>query len=212
MTADPEEIRRRIEDTRSELSADVNALTEKVNPSRVVARRVDRTRAALTNVKDKVVGTTENAASTVADTAGSAVSATTGRVSSMASSAADTVTAVPQAARRGTQGNALAAGLIAFGGGWLIASLIPTSHKEQELAGQAKDRLGEQLQPVAQQVQQAASDLAESLREPAHQAVESVKSTASDATSTVAEQSRAAASQVSERAGEAKQNVGKQTG
>ena len=44
------------------------------------------------------------------------------------------------AARRQTQGNPLAAGLIAFGVGWLVSSLLPDSQKERELAHQLKDR------------------------------------------------------------------------
>ena len=44
---DPEVIRRDIESTRSDLSRNVDALTEKVSPSRVVGRRVDRAKDAL---------------------------------------------------------------------------------------------------------------------------------------------------------------------
>ena len=43
---DPDQIRREIERTQAHLSSDVDALTEKVTPSRIVARRVDRARAA----------------------------------------------------------------------------------------------------------------------------------------------------------------------
>ena len=39
-SSDPDVIRRQIEDTRRELSYDVDALNEKVNPARVVDRRV----------------------------------------------------------------------------------------------------------------------------------------------------------------------------
>ncbi|HEX6404200.1 MAG TPA: DUF3618 domain-containing protein, partial [Pseudonocardiaceae bacterium] len=183
MASDPDQIRRQIEHTRNELTANVTALTEKLTPSRAVARRVDRTRQTLTNVKDKIIGTADDAVSTAGDTATSAASATVDRVSSMASSAADTVSSAasgaadavtstassaveavssaPQAARRKAQGNPLAAGLIAFGCGWLAGSLIQSSRKERELAKQAKDRLEKQLQPVAQQVKQAASDVAD---------------------------------------------------
>jgi len=42
---DPDRIRREIEHTQANLSTDVNALTEKVTPSRIVARRVDRAKA-----------------------------------------------------------------------------------------------------------------------------------------------------------------------
>jgi ABC-type transporter Mla subunit MlaD len=199
VVADPDQIRRRIERTRDALSANVNALTEKVTPSRAMARQVDRTRHTMTNVKDKIMGTAEDAASTAADTAStigetasSVASTTADQVSSMASSAVDAVTSAPQAVRRRAQGNPLAAGLIAFGGGWLAASLIQSSRKERELAAQAKDRLADQLEPLAKQAKEIASDVTDTLREPVQQAVESVKSTASDAAASVAEEGRAA--------------------
>lgn len=208
MTANPDQIRRRIELTRSELSANVNALTEKVTPSRVVARKVDRTRQTVTNVKDRIMGTAENAASAVGDTvsaigetvsaigetASSAASTTADQMSSMVSNAVDTVTSAPQTAQRRAQGNPLAVGLIAFGGGWLVASLIQTSRKERELALQAKDRLVDKLEPVAKQVKQIASEVTDSLREPAEEAVESVKSKASDAVESVKSRTSDAAS------------------
>ena len=181
MTTDPDLIRDRIERTRDELSADVNALSEKVSPGKAVGRRVDRTRNAMASFKDRIMGTTGNAMSTASDTAGSAVSTTAERVSSAASSTADTIGSMPRTVQRRTEGNPLAAGLIAFGVGWLVASVLPASRREQELAAQATDKLGEQLQPVAEQLQQAASESKENLREPAQQAVESVRSTASDA-------------------------------
>jgi hypothetical protein len=207
MTSNPDQIRRQIEHTRNELSADVNALTEKLTPSRAVARRVDRTRETLTHVKDKIIGVAEDAASTVSDTASSAASTTADRVSSVASSAADTVSSAPQVARRKAQGNPLAAGLIAFGAGWLAASLIQSSRQERELARQAQQRISKQLQPMAQQVKQAASDVADNMREPVQQAAQSIKSTGRDAAATVIQKSRTAADQVSDRAEQAKRNV-----
>ncbi|MCA1835938.1 MAG: DUF3618 domain-containing protein [Actinobacteria bacterium] len=228
MTADPDQIRRQIEHTQQMLSADVNALAEKVSPRAAVARRTDRARQTLTNVKDTIMGTAEdavstvgdtatdaastvsdttrnaastvsetarNTVSTVSDTASSVVSAAADRVSSMASSAADAVSSVPQVVRRRAQGNPLAAGLIAFGAGWLAASVIKSSRQERKLLEQATDRLGERLEPMAQQAKQVAANVADNLRVPAQQAFDSVTSTASEAASTVADQARAAANQ-----------------
>ena len=44
MSTDPDQIRSEIDQTQRELSADVDALTEKVSPQRIVERRVRRTR------------------------------------------------------------------------------------------------------------------------------------------------------------------------
>lgn len=64
----------------------------------------------------------------------------TGSVSGTASTAADSVTSTAQGAvdtiERQTEGHPLAAGLIAFGAGWLISSLMPASEKEARAAQQ----------------------------------------------------------------------------
>jgi gas vesicle protein len=195
-TTDPDRLRDQIERTRTELSTDVNALTEKVSPSRAMSRQVDRTRGALASMKDAIMGTTTEATGRMTDT-----------VSQAASSTGEAITSAPDAARRRAEGNPLAAGLVAFGLGWLVSSLMPVSRKEQELASQATDRLGEQLRPVAEQVQQAASEVADNLREPAAQAADSVRSTASEAVSTVADEGRAAAGQVTDRTQQARDQV-----
>jgi Protein of unknown function (DUF3618) len=229
-SSDPEQIRRDIERTQAALSQDVDALAEKVTPGKIVERRVDRARDAATRLKEKVmgsdpygnqhgaggyVGDVRSAASTATDRASGTASSAASSVQGAASSAAGTVqdaasTAVgavqeaPQAIRRQTRGNPLAAGLIAFGAGWLVSSLLPASRREQELADQAKQVAQEKVQPAAQQV---AAEVKENLREPAQQAVESVKSTAQDAKDTVTDEGRSAAQDVQGRAQDAAGNV-----
>ena len=219
-SSDPEQIRREIERTQAALSQDVDALTDKVTPGKIVERRVDRARDAATKLKEKVMGsdphgsggyggggvrsaasqtadrvsgTASSAASSVQDAAASAA----GTVQDVASTAADAVQQAPQAIRRQTRGNPLAAGLIAFGAGWLVSSLLPASRREQELADQAKQVAQEKVQPVLQQV---AGEVGDNLREPVQQAAESVKATAQDAKQTVADEGRWAAQDVSGQA------------
>ncbi len=233
--SDPDEIRREIERTQANLSQGVDALTEKVTPSKIVERRVDRARdtavrlkekvmgsnplqsggqhsggqtvsgghiggggvsAAASQAADRVSGTASSAASSVQDAAGAAA----GAVQDAASTAAGAVQEAPQAIRRQTRGNPLAAGLIAFGAGWLVSSLLPASRREQELADQAKQVAQERVAPVAQQV---AGEVKENLREPAQQAVESLKTTAQDAKDTVTEEGRSATQDVQGRAQDA---------
>jgi len=219
---DPEQLRREIERTQAALSQDVDALTEKVTPGKIVERRVDRARDAATRLKEKVMGSdpysghssgggvrqaASHAADRVSGTASSATASVQDAASSAASSvqdaaatAADAVQQAPQAIRRQTRGNPLAAGLIAFGAGWLVSSLLPATRREQELADQAKQVAQEKVAPVAQQV---AGEVRENLREPAQQAVDSVKATAQDAKDTVADEGRLAAQDVSGRAQDA---------
>ena len=61
MSTDPDQIRSEIDQTQREMSADVDALTEKLSPSRIVERRVRRTRTAMTNMKDRIMGSTSDA-------------------------------------------------------------------------------------------------------------------------------------------------------
>ena len=219
MTSDPEQIRREIEYTRRDLSAKVDALTEKVNPSRAMQRKVDHARSSMISIKDKIMGTAEDTASSTAEAVNSAASDAaertssvasdvTERASSAASKATDMVTSIPQAARRQAQGNPLAAGLIALGAGWLVSSLLPPSRKEQELASQATNAVSQQVQPLAQQLGQTAQGMAQNLQKPAQQAVESVQATASRAASTITDQSRSAAEDIARRAEQAKDNLG----
>jgi len=214
--SDPEEIRREIERTQANLSQGVDALTEKVTPSKIVERRVDRARDTATRLKDKVMGNNPThgypssgphngggvsaAASQTADRVSDTASSAAGAVQDAASTAADRLQEAPQAIRRQARGNPLAAGLVAFGAGWLVSSLLPASRREQELADQAKQVAQEKVQPVVSQV---ASEMGDNLREPAQQAVESVKSTAADAGQTVADEGRSAAQDVQGRAQDA---------
>ena len=133
-SSDPEVIRRQIEDTRRELSYDVDALNEKVNPARVVDRRVSAAKGRITNLKEKVMGsahdTTTSAQGMASNAAGSvqgAASSAAGSVQDAASTAVEAVQQAPDTVIRQTQGNPLAAGLIAFGVGWLVSSLMPAS-------------------------------------------------------------------------------------
>src|SRR4029078_3873955 len=99
MSNDPEQIRREIEHTRSELSDNVNALGDKVNPGSIAKRQVGRGRGAATSVKDAVMGSAADAADT-----GQQVATTMG----------DAVSNAPNAVARNAQGSPIGAGPIAF--------------------------------------------------------------------------------------------------
>lgn len=55
-TQDPEQIRRNIEQTRANLSSDVNALADEAKPSNVANRQVNKVKEGARNLKDKVMG------------------------------------------------------------------------------------------------------------------------------------------------------------
>lgn len=164
MAEEPRDIEQQIAQTRRELGADVDALADKTSPSRIVERQVSRTRRSATRLKDRVMGTTSDAVEGAGQGAKSAAGNVQGTASSMTA-----------AAQRGAEGNPLAAGMIAFGVGWLISSLIPASGKEKQVAGQVEEVAQDRGQPLGQAAGEAAKQVADGLREPAQQAMAQVR-------------------------------------
>ena len=109
----------------------------------------------------------------------------------------------PTTAKRKTQGNPLAAGVIAFGLGMLVSSLIPSSEKEQ----QAVSQLQNNLEPVKEKASEVARDMGESLRPAAQEAAESVKRAGRQGAETVKQEGQAAAQDVKDQAQDAKETV-----
>ena len=101
MSDSPEAIRADIERTRRELGSDVDALADKVSPSKIVDRQTDKVKHAFGSVRDHIMG--------AADDAGAAISMPDPRVAERRD-VKDRVVAK-------AEGNPLAVGLIAFGGG-----------------------------------------------------------------------------------------------
>ncbi|RZU30571.1 DUF3618 domain-containing protein [Blastococcus saxobsidens] len=217
-SSDPDVIRRQIEDTRRELSYDVDALNEKVNPSRVMDRRVTAAKGRIGGLKDKVMGTAHGTSSQAhgmaSNAAGSVQGAASNAADSVQSAANNAVGAVQQAPDqviRQTQGNPLAAGMIAFGVGWLVSSLLPASQKEQQLAQQAETALRENKDTLLAPAKQAAQEIGDQLKPAAQQAVEEVKATAQDAAETVKQEGQSAAQDVQGQAQQSKETVQSQS-
>ncbi|WP_448620807.1 DUF3618 domain-containing protein [Geodermatophilus sp. URMC 65] len=215
---DPEAIRRQIEQTQRELSYDVDALNEKVNPSRVMDRRVSAAKGRIGRVRERVMGSahdtrataqhrTQNAAGTVQDRAHDAAESVQGA----AQQAAHAVQQAPDTIVRQAQGNPLAAGLIAFGVGWLVSSLLPASERERQLAEQAESAVREHKDTLLQPAKDAAQEIREELQPAAQQAVQEVKSTAQDAAQTVKQEGQSAAQDVQGQAQESRHTVQSQT-
>lgn len=179
----PDQIRADIERTRNALSNDVDAMAEKVTPSKVAHRQADKVRDAVGGVKDRIMGSAEDTGAQLSDQASNVKDS----VRSAAGGAQDAAQRAPQQLKRKTQGNPLAAGVIALGVGWLAASLIPASGKEQHLVS----RLEEKAQPVLEDVKDQARSVAEDLKEPAQQAAQTVKESAADSIDTVKSEGQA---------------------
>ena len=199
MSENPDVIRADIEATRARLGTNVDAVADKVTPSHIVQRQTDRVKEnvkdAVFGVKEKVMGTADHAAGNVHSAAGTA--------GSHFSDAGAAIGDAPTQVKTKTQGNPLAAGLIAFGAGLLVSSLIPASQKEREAA----DALKTAAEPLTSELTEAAKHVAEGLKEPAQAAMENVKATATDATEHVKAEGQGAVADVKDRTVEAKDNV-----
>ncbi|RAO38099.1 hypothetical protein PSN13_01070 [Micromonospora saelicesensis] len=203
MSSDPDQIRREIETTRNELSSDVDALTDKVNPRRIAGDRVGQARGAFTRAKEKMMGSSshmgQEATQRMSHMAGSVRDETRslGHQSREAmGSVRDEARTLGQQSREQAQGNPMAAGLVAFGVGLLAASLIPPSGRERQLAGRARGMVTEHSGELREQASQVGHQMQDNLREPAQQAAQSVRSSAQQGVSAVRDQGRSAAGQV----------------
>ena len=184
MSESADEIRANLERTRRELGSDVDALADKVTPSKIAQRQTTKMKRALGSVSERVMGTAEDAGSAVADA--------THRAHDAAHDAKEKV-----------EGNPLAVGLIAFGVGMLASSLIPVSEKEKDLAATAK----EEAQPLIDQVAESAKDVASHLEEPAQEAAETLRERATEAVGHVKEEASDAPSEVTDRTQEARRSI-----
>jgi hypothetical protein len=226
---DPDEIRADIERTRAALSDDVDDLAESVKPKNVAGRQVGKVKEAASNIKERVMGSDDDndstgAVGTVSDKASSAKDAVADRAyaakdavadraygakdtaSQKASEARDAVREAPRRMKRRAQGNPLAAGVVAFGLGMLVSSLIPSSEKEREAVSQLQGN----LEPVKEKATEVAKDVGESLKPAAQEAAASVKTTAQEGVQTVRQEGQSAAQDVKDQAQASKETVQQQ--
>ena len=226
----PDEIRREIEQTRARLSSDVDAVAEKVSPSAVIDRQTNRLKEGLSNMKDKIMGTDETAAvpadergglhgaadqaqrvvgdvqDRAAQVAGD-VQAKAGELADTAKRTAEdaqrTLADAPRAVERRTRGNPLAAGLVAFGVGMLVASLVPASKAERQAAEQLKEKAEplvrdaqEKVQQLAQEAKGPLAEAGEQLRHVAQDSLENVKAQGADHAQHLASEAKSSADEV----------------
>ena len=195
MSNDPDQIRQDIEMTRGRLSDDVDVLTETVRPSNVARRQADKVTGKAAAIKERIMGTADD----LQGQGGDAVS----QLGDKASELGDKASQMPQMARQQTQGNPLAAGLVALGAGWLVGSLLPSSQRERQATGQLKDK----AQPMVEEAKSVAQETAQDLKQPAQEAVDAVKQSATESAQTVKEEGRSTAQDVRASASDAAETV-----
>jgi len=198
-----EELNTQIEQTRARMAGDLDALQDRVSPSAIVERRKAAARSRVSGLRDKIMGTATDVRDTVRDKASSAGDTVSGAMPSMPStsdvSTPDVRGAASSAvgtAQTQVQGSPLAAGLVAFGAGLVISSLIPSSKAEADLAHQTIEAAKEKGQPLLEEARDAGQSLAQDVKEQATQAAQEVKESATQSAQKVKEEGQSSAESV----------------
>jgi Protein of unknown function (DUF3618) len=178
-----EELNSQIAGTREALASDVDALSDKVSPRAAMNRQKSAMADRWQGLRSKVMGSVD-----VSSAGSVAVDTVKGTAGGMASSTQD-----------GVKGSPIAAGVVAFGAGMLIAGLLPSTKRETELSQRAVQAVKDNGE-VMDGAKSAGRDLAEGVTQHASQAVDEVKSTAAESAQRVSDEGASAAHQVASEA------------
>jgi gas vesicle protein len=180
-----EELNAEIAGTRQALAEDLDALQDKVSPSAVVQRRKEAMSSKMRGLGSRIMGTAHSATDNMSSAAGQS-----------GGSVRDTASGIAGTAQDRVEGSPLAAGLMAFGAGVVIAGLIPASDAEARASRKVVETAKEQGAPVAEAARSAGQEMAESMRDSAGQAVQEVKETAQESAARVKDEASTSADRV----------------
>jgi uncharacterized protein YjbJ (UPF0337 family) len=186
-----EELRQDIERIRDELDTTLDALGDRVSPRRMAQRRKDAVKSRVTRMRTAVMGSAQHSTGQ----ARQATSSVQESAQQVAGKAADQVRQAPEMIQQQTQGNPLAAGVVAFGAGMLLATLFPPTEAEQRAAGAVQER----MEPLKDQALEAGREMKDHLQESARERAQQVKDTATQATQEVKDQAKSSAEGVKEQ-------------
>jgi ElaB/YqjD/DUF883 family membrane-anchored ribosome-binding protein len=209
----PEDLRRDIARTRADMDQTLAQIEDRVSPSRIKERQVDRLRGGWERTREKVMGSPDDGpgvgdrAGQVGDQMSERASEMGDRASEAAHQAAEQARQAPDRVEELTRGNPLAAGIIAFGLGALVGGLAPSSGPERKIADGLRQEFEE---PVRNELQRAGEDVKQDLQEHAQQAVEETRQTAQQAADRTVEDARGRAEEVRDEAERAAEHVQEQ--
>jgi hypothetical protein len=152
-------MRDEIAGTRQDMSETLEAIGDHVSPGRIIERRKNRVADSVRQLRERVMGSASDTASSISDATGSI---------------AESARQAPRAVGERTQGSPLAMGAVAFGLGFVAAAMFPASRPEKEATGQ----LLAKAEPLEEELKSVGQDVVDTLKEPAREAVETVKQTA----------------------------------
>jgi uncharacterized protein YoxC len=148
-----DELREDIEERRDRIGHTVDQIENRVSPSRVAARTSHKVTRRVSVWRDRIMGSDQ-------------IEAGAGNGGAL-SEAGRKVAEAPETIRRSTTGNPVAAGLVAFGGGLLVGSLLPETDAERRAVKQVEPALREGVPEVKDMGRHAVDDVKDAVRESA---------------------------------------------
>ena len=176
-----DEFRRDIAARREDLGRDLDAIGDRLSPGRMVDRTRGRARMRVVAVRDRVMGQARTTRGAVDDAKRHIGDSGSGAMTTVRDAPGDALHAVEDR----VEGSPLAAGLVAFGIGFLAGSLMPGTRSESRLASRLEPELEGATRAVAEGAKEAAGEVAQvakdevnAVKDEASGAAESVKESA----------------------------------
>jgi hypothetical protein len=190
-----DELKRTAEIDRARMGNTLEAIGDRLSPERVVERRKAAVGQGFRRMREAVMGSpgyqepvTQRLREGAQETASSATDA--------ARTAVTKVQHAPEALAEQARGNPLAAGLVAFGAGLLVATAFPKTQTEQRVVDAARP----QLDLAEEELRDAGRELAQGTKEEAKTAAHEMSAAGKDALSNVADEAKTSAHNVAEEA------------
>lgn len=196
MGQNTEELNQEIAGTRERMASDLDALQDRVSPSAIVERRKAAARGRVAGWRDKVMGTAHDARAGVASGASSTTSGAQDMAQDVAQRAQGAVSSAQGTVQDRVEGSPLAAGLVAFGAGVVIAGLFPATSREAAVASAVVDTAQDKGGPLLDQARSVGQDLGQGVKERAAEAAQEVKDTATESAQRVKDEGQSAADSV----------------
>jgi gas vesicle protein len=192
---------------KADVAERVENVRERVSPTRIIDRRTESLRLGIRSVQESVMGRNDDVARESELEEGRFTGTVRGqskrlaeRTGKVTAAVADRAQQPPDTLRDKTEGNPLVAGLVAFGGGVLLASLLPPSDPERKVARQVKER----AEPVKEKAIEAGRSVADQVQQSAQDSTEQVKQQATDAAKQVKQVKQQAKASTQRAKGQAK--------
>jgi len=193
------ELRHEAQVQRERMGSTLEAIGDRVSPERMVERRKAAVGQSFRKARNTIMGSRdyeEPRLAHVKEQMKGQAASVKDQATSAVSTAADRVQHAPEMLADQTRGNPLAAGLVVFGAGMLLATIFPETRTEQRLVDAAQP----QLQHATAELKDAGRDLAQDARQLGQDATQQVRAAGSEAADTVMQQAQTSAETVKQQA------------